>query len=89
MNLTFRSGGRGETAARFPETSWPAPLTKTLGVLKMKDTEPEIQQLSHFLVEFNKESDRGAALVAASMLDERLQEILSNFLVESPTQRNY
>lgn len=49
--------------------------------------EPEIQQLSHFLGEFNKESDRGAALVAASMLDERLQEILSNFLVQSPTSK--
>lgn len=53
----------------------------------MKDTESEIQQLSHFLGEFNKESDRGAALVAASMLDEQLQEILSSFLVESPTSK--
>ena len=53
----------------------------------MKDTEPEIQQLEHFLGEFNKESNRGAALVAASMLDERLREILSNFLVEGPTSK--
>ena len=56
-------------------------------LLKMKDTEPEIQQLGHFLGEFNKESDRGAALVAASMLDERLQEILSHFLVKAPTSK--
>jgi mannitol operon repressor len=48
----------------------------------MKDTEPEFQQLARFMNEFNKESDRGAALVAASMLDEQLQKILSNFLVE-------
>lgn len=53
----------------------------------MKDTEPEIQQLGHFLSEFNKESDRGAALVAASMLDERLQEVLTNFFVESRTSK--
>lgn len=53
----------------------------------MNDAKPEIQQLCHFLREFGKESDRGAALVAASMLDERLREILSNFLVEAPTSR--
>lgn len=55
------------------------------GVSRMKDTEPEFQQLGHFLSEFNKESDRGAALVAASMLDERLEDILSTFLVDTPT----
>ena len=49
----------------------------------MKDTEPEFQQLARFMNEFNKESDRGAALVAASMLDEQLQKILTNFFVES------
>jgi DNA-binding MltR family transcriptional regulator len=49
----------------------------------MKYPEPEIQQLAHFMNEFNDESDRGAALVAASMLDERLHEILSNFFVDS------
>ena len=58
-----------------------------LGVSRMKDIEPEIQQLGHFLSEFNKEGDRGAALVAASMLDERLEEILSNFLIDTPTSK--
>jgi mannitol operon repressor len=53
----------------------------------MRDTEPEIQQLGHFLSEFNKESDRGAALVAASMLDERLEEILRCFFVETLTSK--
>ncbi|MCH7730127.1 transcriptional regulator [Patescibacteria group bacterium] len=48
----------------------------------MKNTEPEIQQLAHFLSEFNKESDRGAALVAASILDNQLQNILVNFLID-------
>ena len=53
----------------------------------MNKPEPEIEQLGHFLSEFNKESDRGAALVAASMLDERLQEILSNFFIDKPTSK--
>jgi DNA-binding MltR family transcriptional regulator len=44
---------------------------------------PEVKQLHDFLAAFNAESDRGAALVAASMLDERLQEILSTFFVKS------
>lgn len=53
----------------------------------MKEMPPEIKQLNDYLAEFQKESDRGAALVAASMLDERLQEIISNFLVESPISK--
>jgi len=48
----------------------------------MKPVEPEVQTLSYFLAEFNKETDRGAALVAASMLDERLKEILSAYFIE-------
>lgn len=47
------------------------------------EAEPEIQTLGQFLVEFNKESDRGVALVAASMIDERLSEILTAFLTDS------
>lgn len=54
----------------------------------MKKTEPEIQQLASFMDEFNKESDRGASLVAASMLDERLEDILSNYLVDTPTSKD-
>jgi DNA-binding MltR family transcriptional regulator len=47
------------------------------------ESEPEVEQLGRFLASFNKESDRGAALVAASMLDERLEQILSAFFIES------
>jgi DNA-binding MltR family transcriptional regulator len=47
----------------------------------------EVKQLGEFLASFNKESDRGAALVAASMLDERLQEILAAFFIDSNTSR--
>ena len=56
--------------------------------LTMRNMEPEIEQLSQFLAEFNGESDRGAALVAASMLDERLQGIIGSFLLESGTTDN-
>lgn len=44
--------------------------------------EPEIKELGRFLKEFNRESDRGAALIAASLLDQRLKEILEGFLLE-------
>lgn len=54
----------------------------------MKDTEPEVETLSRFLHEFNKESDRGAALVAASMLDDRLKEILASFFTSSKASQD-
>lgn len=50
--------------------------------------QPEVKQLSDFLASLRKESDRGAALVAASMLDERLHEILEAFLAEVPCSRD-
>lgn len=50
-------------------------------------SEPEVEQLGRFLAAFNRESDRGAALVAASMLDERLEQILNTFFVESSAAR--
>lgn len=46
-------------------------------------SEPEIEELERFLIKFNKESDRGAVLVAGTMLDERLKEILKSFLLDS------
>lgn len=46
-------------------------------------SEPEIEELGRFLNKFNKESDRGAVLVAGTMLDERLKEILKSFLSDS------
>ena len=49
----------------------------------MKPPTPELESLGVFLNEFSKESDRGAALMAASMLDERLQDILAAFFIES------
>ena len=54
----------------------------------MKDTEPEVETLGRFLNEFNKESDRGAALVAASMLDERLKEILRSYFIATKASQD-
>lgn len=53
-----------------------------------REVEPEIEQLGKFLASFNKESDRGAALVAASMIDDRLQQILIAFFIQSPTAKD-
>ncbi len=52
------------------------------------ETKPEIKELSEFLVEFNKETDRGAALNAAAVLDEWLLNILKNFLTESKSSND-
>jgi DNA-binding MltR family transcriptional regulator len=53
----------------------------------MKQREPEINDLSRFLNLFNKESDRGAALIAASFLDNSLKEIIEAFLIESKSSK--
>jgi hypothetical protein len=49
-----------------------------------EDAPPEILTLATFLQRFYKESDRGAALLAASMLDEIALRILRAFLIEQP-----
>jgi mannitol operon repressor len=46
-------------------------------------SEPEVEELGRFLNKFYKESDRGAVLVAGTILDERLKEILKSFLSDS------
>ena len=53
-----------------------------------RTAEPELEQLGKFLATFNRESDRGAALVAASILDDRLQEILAAFFIESSAAKD-
>lgn len=45
-------------------------------------SEPEVSNLGLFLSEFNKESDRGAVLLAASILDEWLYDILDAYLID-------
>jgi hypothetical protein len=53
----------------------------------MRD-EPELKELSEFLNEFNKESDRGAALNAAAVLDDWLSNILKEFLADNKSAKN-
>jgi len=49
--------------------------------------QPEVKALGAFLAQFNKESDRGAALIAAAMLDDRLKDMLSSFLADTATAK--
>jgi len=51
-------------------------------------SEPEIEEVGQFLNEFNKESDRGAVLISASLLDERLMKILEAFFIEIEESRD-
>jgi hypothetical protein len=48
------------------------------------EEQPEVIQLGEFLRAFHKESDRGAALSAASLLDDRLTEIIEAFFADVP-----
>lgn len=49
--------------------------------------ESEVKELSEFLIEFNKETDRGAVLNAAAVLDEWLLNILKEFLADNKSSR--
>jgi mannitol operon repressor len=44
-------------------------------------THPHLKDFSEFLDEFNKETERGAALAAAAFLDDLLGRIIFNFLI--------
>ena len=45
--------------------------------------EPKVELFSKFLKEFQSETDRGASILAGSMLDQKLKDILVDF-VTSP-----
>lgn len=45
----------------------------------------DIEDLTHFLEELNRETDRGLPLVAAALIDERLEETLRSFFCEGRT----
>jgi len=47
----------------------------------LSETHPHLQGFLDFLNDFNKETDRGAALAAAAMLDELLGQIIEAFLI--------
>lgn len=46
-------------------------------------THPHLKDFSEFLTEFNKETERGAALAAAAFLDDLLGRVISNFLISN------
>ncbi|MEC9290879.1 MAG: hypothetical protein VX730_00590 [Pseudomonadota bacterium] len=45
--------------------------------------DPYFERLRDFLKESNNESDRGKALVVASLIEEMLEEILTNFMLDN------
>lgn len=45
------------------------------------ETHPHLNGFMDFLADFNKETERGAALAAAAMLDELLGRIIDSFLI--------
>lgn len=46
-----------------------------------EDTHPHLKDFAEFLEEFNKETERGAALAAAAFLDSMLERILAAFFI--------
>jgi mannitol operon repressor len=53
-----------------------------------KSSDEVIKDYSAFLGEFQGETDRGCALVALALMDERLKEILYAFLAETKTSKD-
>lgn len=49
---------------------------------------PGTFDIQPFLDEFNKETDRGAVLVCASVLDETLKELLMTFFPDTPSSKS-
>ena len=45
--------------------------------------EPELDEVERFFRQFSKETDRGAALSAGAMLEDRLGDILKGFMINS------
>jgi hypothetical protein len=50
-------------------------------LLKLEESHPHLKEFGEFLDDFNKETERGAALAAAAFIDDLLQRILMAFLV--------
>jgi mannitol operon repressor len=48
-----------------------------------EETQPHLKGFAEFLDDFNKETERGAALAAAAFLDDLLQKVVSAFLIRS------
>jgi hypothetical protein len=50
----------------------------------LAETHPHLMEFMDFLPALNEESDRGAALIATSFIDELLRRTIRSFLVECP-----
>jgi mannitol operon repressor len=48
----------------------------------LEATHPHLQEFAAFLDDFNKETERGAALAAAAFVDDLLQKVLAAFLLD-------
>ena len=49
-----------------------------------EETHPHLREFKAFLNALNKESERGAVLIAAAMLDDLLQRSIGAFLLDHP-----
>lgn len=54
----------------------------------MKKLEPKLDLFAKFLQVFQKETDRGASILAASLLDQKLKDILQDFLIDCKSTKN-
>jgi hypothetical protein len=50
--------------------------------------EPHLKPFTEFLAEFNKETERGAALTAAAFLDDLLQKVIEAFLIKNKSGKS-
>ncbi len=51
-------------------------------------THPHLVEFGDFLDDFNKETERGAALAAAAMIDDILQRVLDAFLIDNEGKKS-
>ncbi|TWR31427.1 DUF4145 domain-containing protein [Mucilaginibacter pallidiroseus] len=49
------------------------------------DTHPHLKDFLDFLPKLNEESDRGAVLIAATMIEDLLEKVLHSFLIKGKT----
>jgi len=56
--------------------------------MKRLDKNPQIDLFSKFLNIFQKETDRGASILAASMLDQKLKTILQDYLIDCKASKH-
>lgn len=53
------------------------------GMQPLSESHPHLAEFSAFLADFNRETERGAALAAAAMIDSLLERILAAFLISN------